>query len=108
MGAESRCPLAKWAQFSCSARASPPITQACSVSARRCWYYRVPPLRFFIPLPRPKNVKFLDIGLKFLDENGHLSKEIMPDTTHPSAKGHEIWARATCRTPTPPFSCRVL
>ena len=41
-----------------------------------------------------KNVKFLDIGPKFLDEKGLLSKEMMPDTTHPSEKGHEIWARA--------------
>ena len=41
-----------------------------------------------------KNVKFLDIGPKFLDEKGFLSKEMMPDTTHPSEKGHEIWAAA--------------
>lgn len=41
-----------------------------------------------------KNVTFLDIGPKFLDEKGFLSKEMMPDTTHPSEKGHEIWAKA--------------
>ena len=41
-----------------------------------------------------KNVKFLDIGPKFLDEKGFLSKEMMPDTTHPSEKAHEIWAKA--------------
>jgi len=41
-----------------------------------------------------KNVKFLDIGPKFLDDKGFLSKEMMPDTTHPSEKAHEIWARA--------------
>ena len=41
-----------------------------------------------------KNVKFLDIGPKFLDKEGFLSKEMMPDTTHPSEKGHEIWAAA--------------
>jgi len=41
-----------------------------------------------------KNVTFLDIGAKFLDEKGFLSKEMMPDTTHPSEKGHEIWAKA--------------
>jgi len=23
-----------------------------------------------------------------------LSKEMMPDTTHPSEKGHEVWAKA--------------
>jgi lysophospholipase L1-like esterase len=41
-----------------------------------------------------KDVKFLDIGPKFLDDKGYLSKEMMPDTTHPSEKGHEIWAKA--------------
>lgn len=41
-----------------------------------------------------ENVTLLDIGPKFLDEKGHLSAEIMPDTTHPSEKGYEIWAKA--------------
>ncbi|NQU25682.1 MAG: acetylglucosamine-6-sulfatase [Candidatus Nealsonbacteria bacterium] len=41
-----------------------------------------------------KNVTLLDIGPKFLDEKGFLSEEMMPDTTHPSEKGHEIWAKA--------------
>jgi lysophospholipase L1-like esterase len=36
----------------------------------------------------------MDIGSKFLDEKGFLSKEMMPDTTHPSEKAHEIWAQA--------------
>ena len=40
------------------------------------------------------NVTYLDIGLKFLDDKGTLSKEMMPDSTHPSEKGHEIWAEA--------------
>lgn len=39
-------------------------------------------------------VKYLDIGPHFLDDKGHLSKEMMPDTTHPSEKGHEVWAKA--------------
>jgi len=41
-----------------------------------------------------KNVSLLDLGPKFLDENGVLSKEIAPDTTHLSEKGFEIWAKA--------------
>ena len=41
-----------------------------------------------------KNVTLLDIGPKFLDDKGFLPKGIMPDTTHPSAQGYEIWARA--------------
>ncbi|MEM7475882.1 MAG: GDSL-type esterase/lipase family protein [Planctomycetota bacterium] len=40
------------------------------------------------------NVTFMDIGPEFLDEKGFLSEEMMPDTTHPSEKGHEIWANA--------------
>ena len=34
------------------------------------------------------------VGKHFLDDKGHLSKEMMPDTTHPSEKGHEVWAKA--------------
>lgn len=45
-----------------------------------------------------KNTTYLDIGPKFLDEKGHLSKEMMPDTTHPSEKGHQIWADAIMPT----------
>ena len=37
---------------------------------------------------------FRDIGPAFLDEKGFLSEEMMPDTTHPSEKGHEVWAEA--------------
>ena len=41
-----------------------------------------------------KHVKYLDIGDKFLDAEGNLSKDIMPDYLHPNAKGYEIWAEA--------------
>ena len=41
-----------------------------------------------------KNVKLLDIGPNFLDDKGVLPKEMMPDTTHPSEKGYEVWAKA--------------
>jgi lysophospholipase L1-like esterase len=53
-------------------------------------------LNSYLPdlLKSVKNSKFLDIGPKFLDEKGFLSKEMMPDTTHPSEKGHEVWAMA--------------
>ena len=40
------------------------------------------------------NVTYLDIGQKFLDKKGFLSEEMMPDTTHPSEKAHDIWAKA--------------
>jgi len=41
-----------------------------------------------------KNVKYLDIGDKFLEPDGSLSKDIMPDYLHLSKKGYQIWADA--------------
>ena len=41
-----------------------------------------------------KNVKFLDIGQKFLEADGNLPKDIMPDLLHPNEKGYQIWAEA--------------
>ena len=41
-----------------------------------------------------QNVHFLDIGAKFLNEDGTASKEIMPDFLHLSQKGYDIWASA--------------
>ncbi len=41
-----------------------------------------------------KHVFFLDIGEKFLEPDGTLTKEVMPDLLHLSAKGYQIWADA--------------
>ena len=41
-----------------------------------------------------KKVIFIDFGEKFLNPDGTMSPEIMPDFLHPSAKGYEIWAEA--------------
>jgi lysophospholipase L1-like esterase len=41
-----------------------------------------------------KNVKYLDIGDKFLDKDGGLSKAIMNDYLHLTPKGYQIWADA--------------
>jgi lysophospholipase L1-like esterase len=41
-----------------------------------------------------KQVRYLDIGDQFLDPDGNLPKEIMPDYLHLSPKGYEIWAKA--------------
>lgn len=41
-----------------------------------------------------KNIHFLDIGDKFLQPDGSLTKEIMPDFLHLSAAGYQIWADA--------------
>jgi lysophospholipase L1-like esterase len=39
-------------------------------------------------------VTYLDIGDKFLQPDGTLTRDIMPDFLHPSAKGYEIWSNA--------------
>jgi len=41
-----------------------------------------------------KTVKFMNIGKKFLAEDGSIPKEIMPDQLHLSAKGYRMWADA--------------
>ncbi len=41
-----------------------------------------------------KNIHFLDIGDKFLQPDGSLTKEIMPDFLHLSSAGYQIWADA--------------
>lgn len=41
-----------------------------------------------------KNIFFLDIGGKFLQPDGSLTKEIMPDFLHLSPAGYQIWADA--------------
>ena len=41
-----------------------------------------------------KNVLFMDIGATFLQPDGSLSKEIMPDFLHLSPKGYQLWAAA--------------
>lgn len=45
-----------------------------------------------------KTVKYLDIGQKFLQPDNSLSKDIMYDFLHLTAKGYDIWAEAI--TPT--------
>jgi lysophospholipase L1-like esterase len=41
-----------------------------------------------------KMVYFLDIGSNFLQPDGTISKEIMPDFLHLSEKGYTLWAEA--------------
>jgi len=41
-----------------------------------------------------KTVKYLDIGPKFLAEDGTLTAEVMKDHLHPTPKGYQIWADA--------------
>ena len=39
-------------------------------------------------------VEYLDIGASFLEPDGSLSREIMPDLLHLSEEGYGIWAEA--------------
>jgi beta-glucosidase len=42
-----------------------------------------------------QHVFYMDIGAKFLDENGvFLPDAFRPDNLHPQAKGYEIWGQA--------------
>ena len=41
-----------------------------------------------------KTVRYLDIGDKFLEPDGTLTKSIMPDSLHPNKKGYDIWTDA--------------
>lgn len=41
-----------------------------------------------------QTIHYLDIGDKFLQPDGSLTKEIMPDFLHLSAAGYQIWADA--------------
>lgn len=46
------------------------------------------------PLADGKSITFMDIGSSFLQPDGTLSKDIMPDLLHLSPKGYELWASA--------------
>jgi len=50
--------------------------------------------KLFSKLNDGKHVHYLDIGPKFLQKDGTLTKEIMPDLLHLSEKGYTIWAES--------------
>jgi len=41
-----------------------------------------------------KKIVYMDIKDTFLDKNGNLPKELMPDYLHLSEKGYFLWAEA--------------
>lgn len=41
-----------------------------------------------------KKTRFLDIGTSFLDQEGNIPADVMPDKLHPNAKGYDIWYQA--------------
>jgi beta-glucosidase len=41
-----------------------------------------------------KNIFYLDFGSQFIENDGSISKSIMPDALHPNEAGYKIWAAA--------------
>jgi beta-glucosidase len=41
-----------------------------------------------------KSTRFLDIGNAFLDANGNIPIDVMPDGLHPNAHGYDLWYAA--------------
>lgn len=50
--------------------------------------------RLIAKLDDGKTIVFVDFGDRFLNPDGSMSKEVMPDFLHPSQKGYHIWAEA--------------
>ncbi|MES2507283.1 MAG: SGNH/GDSL hydrolase family protein [Verrucomicrobiota bacterium] len=46
------------------------------------------------PLGKKTGVTFLNITAQWLEADGTLSKDIMPDGVHPNQKGYAVWAEA--------------
>jgi lysophospholipase L1-like esterase len=45
-------------------------------------------------LDNGNDVRFLDIGARFLGQDGKIPFSLMPDQLHPNAAGYELWAEA--------------
>lgn len=45
-----------------------------------------------------ENIFFMDIGDQFLDPDGTLPVDVMPDGLHPNGRGYQIWADAIIDT----------
>lgn len=41
-----------------------------------------------------KTTRFLDVNKVFLDDNGEIPNDLMPDRLHPTAKGYDLWYEA--------------
>ena len=41
-----------------------------------------------------KNIFYIDFGSQLIENDGSISKSIMPDALHPNEAGYEIWAQA--------------
>jgi lysophospholipase L1-like esterase len=50
--------------------------------------------RMLATLDDGRNVRFLDIGAKFLGPDGAIPDAVMSDHLHPTAAGYQIWVDA--------------
>jgi beta-glucosidase len=42
-----------------------------------------------------QHIFYLDFGSQYIEKDGSISKDIMPDALHPNEAGYKIWANAT-------------
>jgi len=50
--------------------------------------------KLLAPLAREVGAEWLDLNRAFVDANGVLSKQLMPDLLHPNERGYDAWANA--------------
>lgn len=61
---------------------------------RTAGYDRIKQMNQTLSQMKDPLVSYMDIGAGFLNEQGEVPKEIMPDGLHPNEKGYAIWAAA--------------
>jgi lysophospholipase L1-like esterase len=50
--------------------------------------------RLIAPIADDKMVFFMDIGDKFIDAEGNLRMDLLPDALHPNEAGYQVWLEA--------------
>src|SRR6478609_8182910 len=50
--------------------------------------------KLIAPFADGEKTRYLDISKSFLDEQGNIPDDVMPDKLHPNAKGYDIWYEA--------------
>ena len=50
--------------------------------------------KLIAPIADGKTITFMDISDKFMDAEGNLKSDLMPDLLHPNATGYQVWLNA--------------